>query len=252
MHPIFRTSPITTARMGQLVVFAACEQSRPCSTPAPAQTAPAATSPTPLPPAVLPSCSQSQGARTHLQFPLSNTGMPGCSSRRGAPKTIPVLPDGFHFRRLLHSALCCKSCCQTSRYASGYQQKENLQSWLLWLSFSVFVSGQRILHYTAGWIGYDLWLYFFWSNLMAMQRPQRPGSKLRVFWNLTCQGPANKLVKTQVTPLQVVSLVTCHAISQHFLHIYTQTYLNQINRNCGNPSRVAINRLVAVTPWMIT
>lgn len=220
--------------MGRLVVFAAWEQSRPCSTPAPAQTAPAGTSPTPLPPAGLPSCSQSQGARTHLSF-LSDIGMPGCSLRRGAPKTIPVLPDGFHFRRLLHSALCCKSCCQTSRYASGYQQQENLQSWLLWLTFSIFVSEQLILQPTAGWAG-SLWLYFFWGNLMAMQRPQRPGCKLRLFSNLTCQEPANKLVKTQVMPLQVTALVTCHAISQHFLHIHTQTYLNQINRKYGDMS----------------
>lgn len=91
---------------------------------------PAGTSPRPLPPALLPSCSQPQRARGHLQFPPSDTGTPGCSLRRGAPKTIPRLPDGFHFTRLLRSALCCKSCSQTSRYASGYHQQQNLQSWL--------------------------------------------------------------------------------------------------------------------------
>lgn len=182
MHPISATFPIITATMDRPVVFAACEQSRPCSAPGPSTNT---LQQPPAPGCFLPPCfpaAFSHREHGHISSFLSATleclgVVYGDARQRQFPcyQTVPISKGSSTqlFAAKAVAKLLTMPLCPSSRkiFSPGFPD---------FLYFKVFLSGQRILQYTARWVQSDLWLYFFWSNLMAMQRPQRLPGRVQV------------------------------------------------------------------------
>lgn len=220
MHPIFLTSPIITAIIGLLVVFAACEQSHAALLSPSTNRLQQPPSPTPLPSTVPTTCSESQRARIHLQFLLSNTKKRGCSLQRGVPKTILVLADCSCFRRLLHSVPVLQklqasfSLCLWVA-AAGKSSAQPSATF-----FSAFFCGWKTYLPGCGRVGRicPVALSLLEKSHGDVGTPDTswhaPSSS--VLLNLTCQVPANKQVQAQVMPLRAVAPGTRHSACQHF------------------------------------
>lgn len=171
MHPIFLTSPIITAIIGPLVVFAACKQwCWPQHKHAPAATSPdtasfhgayqllpvaGSTSPSPVSSQehrkawaeFMERCAKHNSRATRL-FPFQKAPpLSSCTARVTAK--LLATPLGTTSRKIFSPPFCD-------------------------LFFSAFFCGWKTRLPT--WEGSDLWLYFSWRNLLGMQVPWRcPG-----------------------------------------------------------------------------
>lgn len=140
-----------------------------------------------------------------------------------------------HFRRLLYS----EKYSQTSNYASGYHQQENLQPSLWWPWFSAFFCGCKTylpVHSRVGGI-WPVALVLLEESHWDADTPETswhvPSS--RVFLTLTCKVPANKQVQTQGIPLAQLWLLA-HSVCQHFPAGVCTDFFNNIIRKYGNLS----------------
>lgn len=220
MHPIFLTSPIITAIIGPLVVFAACKQSH-AMTVAPAQTRSSSHQPRHrFIPQCLPAAPKLHRAISISSFFLVTLKSVDviygdvCQRQFSCYQSVPISEGSSP------QLLYCKSYSQTSHYTSGYQEHENLQPGLLWPSFFSFFCGWKTYLPVRGRVG-RIWpvaLFLLEKSHGDVGTLETSWSALssRVFLNLTCEVRANKQGQIPVMPLRVVAPGARHSVGLHF------------------------------------